>query len=123
MAGPGHHVPSFPFEEATIAELQAAMTSVGPCTASPQAEATAGLDDPAYTEALATSKRLATKGIDQTLARFDLDAIVSLTNSPPWVREFLARGTGTTRAGLPPPGTGAGPAASRPGASRRWPGS
>jgi len=39
MAGPGHHVPSFPFEEATIAELQAAMTSVGPCTASPQAEA------------------------------------------------------------------------------------
>jgi hypothetical protein len=27
MAGEGHDVPSFPFEEATIAELQAAMTA------------------------------------------------------------------------------------------------
>mgnify|MGYP004486748617 CR=1 FL=1 len=54
-----------------------------------QAEATGGLDDPAYLEALATSKRLATQGIDQTLARFDLDAIVSLTNSPPWTTDLV----------------------------------
>src|SRR4029450_9876667 len=53
------------------------------------AEATGGLDDPAYLEALATSKRLATEGIDQTLARFDLDAIVSLTNSPPWTTDLV----------------------------------
>ncbi|HZA84910.1 MAG TPA: amidase family protein, partial [Actinomycetes bacterium] len=53
------------------------------------AEATGGLDDPAYAEALATSKRLATEGIDQTLARHDLDAIVSLTNSPPWTTDLV----------------------------------
>jgi amidase len=53
------------------------------------AEATGGLDDPAYPAALATSKRLAQQGIDQTLARFDLDAIVSLTNSPPWTTDLV----------------------------------
>jgi amidase len=54
-----------------------------------QAEATGGTADPAYAEALATSKRLAQEGIDQTLARFDLDAIVSLTNSPPWTTDLV----------------------------------
>ena len=54
-----------------------------------QSEATGGTADPAYAEALATSKRLATEGIDQTLARFDLDAIVSLTNSPPWTTDLV----------------------------------
>ncbi|MFL5881148.1 MAG: amidase [Actinomycetota bacterium] len=54
-----------------------------------QAEATGTLTDPAYLEALATSKRLATQGIDQTLAKFDLDAIVSLTNSPPWTTDLV----------------------------------
>ena len=53
------------------------------------AEATGGLDDPAYPGALATSKRLAQQGIDQTLGRFDLDAIVSLTNSPPWTTDLV----------------------------------
>jgi amidase len=47
------------------------------------AEATTGLDDPA------TSKRLAQEGIDGTLDRFDLDAIVSLTNSPPWTTDLV----------------------------------
>src|SRR3712207_7442501 len=42
------------------------------------AEATGGLDDPAYTEALATSRRVAREGIDGTLDRFDLGAIFSL---------------------------------------------
>jgi amidase len=53
------------------------------------AEDTTGLDDPAYLEALATSKRLAQEGIDGTLDRFDLDAIVSLTNSPPWTTDLV----------------------------------
>jgi amidase len=52
-------------------------------------EATGGTADPAYADALATSKRLAQQGIDQTLARFDLDAIVSLTNSPPWTTDLV----------------------------------
>jgi amidase len=54
-----------------------------------QSEATGGTRDPAYADALATSKRLATQGIDQTLARFDLDAIVSLTDSPPWTTDLV----------------------------------
>ena len=53
------------------------------------AEETTGLDDPTYLEALATSKRLAQQGIDGTLDRFDLDAIVSLTNSPPWTTDLV----------------------------------
>jgi amidase len=54
-----------------------------------QSQATGGTADPAYAEALATSRRLATQGIDRTLARFDLDAIVSLTNSPPWTTDLV----------------------------------
>jgi amidase len=53
------------------------------------AEATGGLDDPAYLEALATSQRVAREGIDQTMDRFDLDAIFSLTNSPPWTTDLV----------------------------------
>ena len=54
-----------------------------------QAEATGGTADPAYAEALAASKRLAQDGIDQTLERFDLDAIFSLTASPPWTTDLV----------------------------------
>src|SRR5215218_8288712 len=54
-----------------------------------QAEATGGTADPAYAEALATSKRLATQGIDQTMDRSDLDAIVSITDSPPWTTDLV----------------------------------
>jgi amidase len=53
------------------------------------AEATGGLDDPAYLEALATSQRLAREGIDSTMDRFDLDAIFSLTGSPPWTTDLV----------------------------------
>jgi amidase len=53
------------------------------------AEETTGLGDPTYLEALRTSKRLAQQGIDGTLDRFDLDAIVSLTNSPPWTTDLV----------------------------------
>jgi amidase len=54
-----------------------------------QAEATGGTADPAYADALATSKRLAQQGIDQTMDRFDLDAIFSLTASPPWTTDLV----------------------------------
>jgi amidase len=53
------------------------------------AEETTGLDDPTYLEALRTSKRLMQEGIDGALERFDLDAIVSLTNSPPWTTDLV----------------------------------
>jgi amidase len=54
-----------------------------------QSEATGGTSDPAYAEALATSKRLAQEGIDQTMDRHDLDAIFSLTASPPWTTDLV----------------------------------
>jgi amidase len=50
---------------------------------------TGGTSDPAYAEALATSKRLAQEGIDQTMDRHDLDAIFSLTASPPWTSDLV----------------------------------
>jgi amidase len=53
------------------------------------AEATTGLDDPAYLEALATSRRLSQGGIDQTMDRFELDAIMSLTAGPPWTTDLV----------------------------------
>jgi amidase len=53
------------------------------------AEATGGTADPAYADALATSKRLAQNGIDQTMDRHDLDAIFSLTASPPWTTDLV----------------------------------
>ena len=52
-------------------------------------EATGGTADPAYAEALATSKRLAQESIDQTMAEHDLDAIFSLTGSPPWTTDLV----------------------------------
>jgi len=53
------------------------------------AEATTNLADPTYLEALATSKKLAQDGINQTLAKFDLDAIVSLTGGPSWTTNLV----------------------------------
>jgi amidase len=48
-----------------------------------RAEATSGLDDPAYLEALATHQRLAREeGIDAALQAHDLDALVAPTNAP-----------------------------------------
>ncbi|GHO82930.1 amidase [Dictyobacter formicarum] len=49
------------------------------------AEATAGLDDPAYIQALAESHRLARQeGIDAVMDRYQLDALVMPTCSPGW---------------------------------------
>jgi amidase len=51
-----------------------------------KAEATNGLDDPAYLAALATSRRLAgAEGIDRMLAADKLDALVAPTTGPAWV--------------------------------------
>lgn len=50
-----------------------------------KAEATQGLDDPGYLNALATSKRLARGGIDRMLAADKLDALVAPTSGPAWV--------------------------------------
>lgn len=51
-----------------------------------KAELEEGLDDPAYLEALATSRRLAgPDGIDSMLAKDRLDLLIGQTNGPAWV--------------------------------------
>ena len=51
-----------------------------------KAEATKGLDDPAYLQALATSRQLAREeGIDRLLGQYHLDALVAPTGGPAWV--------------------------------------
>jgi amidase len=50
----------------------------------------AGLDDPAYRDALATCRRLArSEGIDAALARDRLDAIIAPTTTPAWLIDWL----------------------------------
>ena len=49
------------------------------------AEKEKGLDDPAYLEALATSKRLAAQGLDRLFAANKVDIIISQTNGPAWL--------------------------------------
>jgi amidase len=49
------------------------------------AQATRGLDDPAYLKAKADAKRLAgPEGIDKLLAEYQLDALIAPTTAPPW---------------------------------------
>jgi amidase len=51
-----------------------------------RSEATTGLDNPAYVQALATSRRLAREeGIDKMLSTYRLDALVAPTGGPAWV--------------------------------------
>ena len=52
-----------------------------------QAEATGGRADPACTEARETADAIARASIDDTMAAFDLDAIVAPTNGPAWVTD------------------------------------
>lgn len=55
-----------------------------------QAEATGGVEDDSYAEALATSKRLAREeGIDALVAEHRLDAIVAPTGGPAWVTDLI----------------------------------
>jgi amidase len=44
-----------------------------------------GLDDPAYLEALATSRGLATNALNQMFASNKVDVIIAQTNGPAWV--------------------------------------
>jgi amidase len=53
------------------------------------AESFGPLTEPAYQEALATSKRLARRGILRTLSEHKLDAIVSVTNEAPWTIDLV----------------------------------
>jgi amidase len=53
------------------------------------AEETDGLDDPVYKDALAKSKMLMQDAVNGTMDKFDLDAIVSLTDSPPWSTDLV----------------------------------
>ena len=53
------------------------------------AQDTDGLHDPAYIDALKTSKKLMINGINGTMDRYRLDAIVSLTDSPPWTTDLV----------------------------------
>ena len=51
-----------------------------------QAQATRGLEDPAYMEALQTARRLAgPEGIDRLLALHGLDAMIAPTTGPAWL--------------------------------------
>ena len=53
-------------------------------------EATTGLDDPAYLEALATARRIGREdGIDAVLEEHDLDAFVAPTGSPAWPTDLV----------------------------------
>lgn len=49
------------------------------------AEKEKGLDDPAYLKALATSKRLAARGLDQLFAANKIDIIIAQSNGPAWL--------------------------------------
>jgi amidase len=54
-----------------------------------QSQATSGdLSDPAYRQQRRTATTLARRGIDETLARLRLDAIVAPTNGPAWVTDL-----------------------------------
>lgn len=55
-----------------------------------QAQAKGPLSDPVYQKALARCRRLSrTEGIDRTMDRYRLDAIVAPTQGPPWVIDLV----------------------------------
>lgn len=68
------------------------------------AEKQSGLDDRAYLEALATSKRLAaTQGLDRLFAENRIDIIIAQTNGPAWLSTIDKGDTfsGPSASGLP----------------------
>ncbi len=54
-----------------------------------EAQATDGFHDPAYSAAVKESGPVMRKSIDDTLAKYHLDAIVSLTDSPAWTIDLI----------------------------------
>ena len=56
-----------------------------------EAEATKGLDDPAYVKAKATAKRLAAdEGIDALVAKYRLDALIAPSYGPAWRTDVVS---------------------------------
>jgi amidase len=53
------------------------------------AQSKGSLTDAAYTEALATSRRIARAGLDGALDEHDLDAIVAPSNGPAWMTDHI----------------------------------
>jgi amidase len=53
------------------------------------AQATGGLSDPAYQQARSDATSIARQAIDDTLARYNLDAIIAPTNSPAWKTDLV----------------------------------
>ena len=54
-----------------------------------RAEAAGTLDDPAYLDALRTSKQIARSAIDGALAAHELDALLAPTNGPAWKTDHV----------------------------------
>ena len=53
------------------------------------AQATDGLSDPVYQQARTDATSIAQHAIDDTLAKYDLDAIIAPTNSPAWLTDLV----------------------------------
>ncbi len=53
------------------------------------AQARGPLTDPAYTEALATSRRIAREGLDRALGEHELDALIAPSNGPAWMTDHV----------------------------------
>jgi amidase len=53
------------------------------------AQTTDGLNDPAYAKARTKAHAIAKEAVDSTFAKHDLDAIVSITDSPPWTIDLV----------------------------------
>jgi amidase len=53
-----------------------------------QAQATDGLSDPDYIKARHDATSIAQHAVDETLAKYNLDAIIAPTNSPAWVNDL-----------------------------------
>src|SRR5205823_572280 len=47
------------------------------------------LSDPAYVKARNNARSVAQHSIDDTMAKYDLDAIISPTNSPAWTTDVI----------------------------------
>jgi amidase len=54
-----------------------------------QAQATGSLSDPVYKKARADATSIAQHAIDDTMAKFHLDAIIAPTNSPAWTTDLV----------------------------------
>jgi amidase len=54
-----------------------------------QSQATDGLSDPTYIQARKQATSIARHAIDDTMAKYHLDAIIAPTNSPAWTTDLI----------------------------------